>query len=152
MVRLLPLPKGISRAEYSRALRNLPKTKIFAARRILSKHGTEAVSPLSVFGLKALSLIEDHGDPGLKAIQTHGTVAFELRKLAGFPAVKVLSVLDPEEFATLRNSFAHGIDRLEYVAMANIIEHKGTDGFKALLRNSDKLHKAIDANILGRTH
>lgn len=118
---------------------------------MLDKHGAAVVPPLKEYGLKAVTMIEAHDSDGILALANHGDYAFWLKQKFGGPAIKVLSVLNAGELVTLKTAFPNqNIDRIEFVAMGNIIMQNGPAKFKALMKNPRQLHQAITKAITGR--
>ncbi|GEM_PF-4960017 len=152
MVRILRLPEGVDKHLYARAMKDIPRTKLLAARRVMGEQGIKAAVNLRDFGPDALDLMEKRGEDAVEAIHTHQKIAFDSHSAGGASALRVLTVLQPPEFKRLQAAFPHGLDRHDYNALAAMLAVHGDHKFRAMVKGSQEhLRQVVNDYLFGRT-
>ncbi|MBS3070410.1 hypothetical protein J4220_02800 [Candidatus Micrarchaeota archaeon] len=91
MVRILPLPEGVSEIRYAAAMRPFkPGLQRLAARKIILKYGSVVVNALKEEGVHALNAFSEHGQKAVDSFKGHGLSALDDYRTSGSVVFAVL--------------------------------------------------------------
>lgn len=147
MVRILPLPKGVSKELYAAAMANLRRPSRFKAWKLMRKHGPIVAKTIAgEGGAYALKVFSKHGKSAVKSIKNHGIYALDSLRMNGPIAFKVLPKLSASEIARIKTAL--GLRNLfigDYRTLQLMLREHGDEGFRQLLRDTQRFEKLFNA-------